>query len=360
MAILNGICTLGAEVNIRSGGQVLQFFNGGDITLLSTGLLTLTSGSSGITIGTSAVAKPITIGNTTGATAVTINTGSGGITFPSLTNYGVIGTTSAGLLSSIAAGTAGYVLTSNGTGSLPTFQAAAGGGISTLAGNTGSATGSTVTVSGDGTVISTSGSGSTLSITSTAIRTVNGGTGSAVSSSNAITITGSGVISTSGTSATLTISSTAANVINATSGSATASSNAFSIVGSGTVSTSATGSTVTVTGTPYFAFNNQNSSTVTMAVNNAYLVNNGATLVTLTLPTTAALGDKFQVVGTSSGGWTIAQNSGQTINFGNVNTTTGTGGSLSSTNRYDQISLMCNVANTGFVVTSSVGNITYV
>jgi hypothetical protein len=104
----------------------------------------------------------------------------------------------------------------------------------------------------------------------------------------------------------------------------------------------------------------KNSSTVTMAVNNAYLVNNGATLVTLTLPTTATLGDKFQVVGTSSGGWTIAQNSGQTINFGNVNTTTGTGGSLSSTNRYDQISLMCNVANTGFVVTSSVGNITYV
>ena len=318
------------------------------------------AGTNGVSIGGNAIAQPIVIGNTTGASSVTINTGSGGIKFPSLTNYGVIGTTSAGLLSSIAASTAGYVLTSNGTGSLPTFQAAAASGIGTLNGNTGSATGSTVTVSGDGTVISTSGSGSTLSITSTAIRTVSTGSGTATASSNAITITGTGPISTSGTSATVTIATTAANTINATSGSATASSNAFSIVGSGTVSTSATGSTVTVTGTPYFAFNNQNSSTVTMAVNNAYLVNNGATLVTLTLPTTAALGDKFQVVGTSSGGWTIAQNSGQTINFGNVNTTTGTGGSLSSTNRYDQISLMCNVANTGFVVTSSVGNITYV
>ena len=102
------------------------------------------AGTNGVSIGGNAIAQPIVIGNTTGASSVTINTGSGGIKFPSLTNYGVIGTTSAGLLSSIAASTAGYVLTSNGTGSLPTFQAAAASGIGTLNGNTGSATGSTI------------------------------------------------------------------------------------------------------------------------------------------------------------------------------------------------------------------------
>ena len=51
----------------------------------------------------------------------------------------------------------GYVLTTNATGG-PTFQAAgAGGGIGTLDGDSGSATGATVTIAGDGTNISTSG-----------------------------------------------------------------------------------------------------------------------------------------------------------------------------------------------------------
>ena len=49
-------------------------------------------------------------------------------------------------LTTISSGAAGFVLTSNGIGSTPTFQAAAGGGIGTILGDSGSISGPTVTV----------------------------------------------------------------------------------------------------------------------------------------------------------------------------------------------------------------------
>lgn len=95
-----------------------------------------------------------------------------------------------------------------------------------------------------------------------------------------------------------------------------------------------------------------------MSVNNGYIANN-ASLVTLTLPSTAALGTQVKVAGLGAGGWKIAQNAGQLINFGSVVTTTGATGFLSSTNTFDQIDLLCVTANTTWVVRSSIGNITY-
>lgn len=82
-----------------------------------------------------------------------------------------------------------------------------------------------------------------------------------------------------------------------------------------------------------------------MADNTTYQSAN-ANLVTLTLPATAALGDSVRVTGFGAGGWTIAQNAGQQIIIGNVSSTIGVGGSVSSTNRYDGIELVCTVANT--------------
>lgn len=101
-------------------------------------------------------------------------------------------------------------------------------------------------------------------------------------------------------------------------------------------------------------------STQTLAVNNGYTSDDGATLVTFTLPATAAYGTVFAVVGKAAGLWTIAQNSGQTIHFGSTNTTTGTGGSLSSTKQYDVVYLLTTIANTDFTVLQSIGNLTVV
>jgi len=105
---------------------------------------------------------------------------------------------------------------------------------------------------------------------------------------------------------------------------------------------------------------NQNTNTVTMAAGSQYFINNGATLVTLTLPALAAQGDAFTIIGSSAGGWTIAQQAGQTININSSASTTGVGGSVSSTNQYNCIVLRCVVANTTFVVSYGSGSFTVV
>jgi len=96
-----------------------------------------------------------------------------------------------------------------------------------------------------------------------------------------------------------------------------------------------------------------------MSVNVGYIANN-AGLVTLTLPTTSALGSVIEVVGKGAGGWRIAQNASGIIHFGNINTTTGTGGYLQSTLTYDAIRIVCTVADTEWTVLSVQGNITVI
>lgn len=108
-----------------------------------------------------------------------------------------------------------------------------------------------------------------------------------------------------------------------------------------------------------FTWVNVTGTSQSMSINTGYIANNGS-LVTMTLPATAAVGSVIEVAGNGSGGWSITQNSGQTIHFGNVNTTTGVGGSLSSTNRYDSLQMVCTVANTDFVVKACMGNITFI
>lgn len=105
---------------------------------------------------------------------------------------------------------------------------------------------------------------------------------------------------------------------------------------------------------------NVTTPTQAMAVNTIYVANDPISLVTFTLPATAAFGTIIQVVGNSSNGWIIAQNAGQSINMGNKTTTVGVGGSTASTNQYDQIMFFCVVANTTWNVTGAVGNLTIV
>lgn len=92
-------------------------------------------------------------------------------------------------------------------------------------------------------------------------------------------------------------------------------------------------------------------------VTNQGAIANRGTLVTLTLPTVAKVGDTLEVVGSGAGGFLIAQNANQIIHFPSLATTTGAGGSLASTARYDCVKLRCIVANLEWAVTSSSGNI---
>ncbi len=145
------------------------------------------------------------------------------------------------------------------------------------------------------------------------------------------------------------------------SGTATPSANALTISGAGGITTSGSGSTITITGSGGgFTWNDVTTTSASMAVNNGYSANN-AGLVTLTLPGTAAFGSYIEVTSGISGTglWQIAQPAGVTIHFGNQNTTTGVTGYLQAQNQYDGVRLLCNKADTDWVVLPGTqGNIT--
>lgn len=103
----------------------------------------------------------------------------------------------------------------------------------------------------------------------------------------------------------------------------------------------------------------QNTGSVTLAPGLSYMINNGAGLVTLTLPAAPALGDTYEIAGYSSGGWQVAQIALQNMQFGSTSTTPGITGYAASANQYDRI-LITYAANNTFVcaVLQSTGGIT--
>ena len=208
-----------------------------------------------------------------------------------------------------------------------------------------------LTVAG-GTNIATSGAGSTVTIAiDSTIGVPNGGTGAATLTDHGILLgSGVGAITPLGvaTDGQLPIGSSGADPVLA----AITAGTGISIVnGAGSITISAPDSGV--------AWTEVTGTSQSMAVNNAYILNNAA-LVTATLPATAAVGDVLIIVGKGAGGWTMAQNAGQTVHFISSDTTTGAGGSISSTVRYDSLEVVCTTADTDFVVRSSVGNLTVV
>lgn len=135
----------------------------------------------------------------------------------------------------------------------------------------------------------------------------------------------------------------------------------ISIVGAGGVSVAGNPGistlTITVSGSFQWAVI---SADQTAAVNHGYICNKAGTLALL-LPATSSVGDVIKVTGMNTAlGWSITQGAGQVIHFGTSTTTVGALGSLSSSNIYDSVELVCNAVNTSWIVLNSVGNITVV
>lgn len=119
--------------------------------------------------------------------------------------------------------------------------------------------------------------------------------------------------------------------------------------GSGiSVSNSAGGITISANGSAPIGWTDVTGTSQAMVADGGYVADN-AGLVTLTLPTTAAFGTSINVVGKGSGGWTIAQNASQSIQIGSSVSTVGVSGSVSSTNQWDSVCLICVTANTKWV-----------
>lgn len=306
IGVNNGASSLG----LNAGTGDMRLISGDEITLDASGVLELNSTGAaisigndanafGINVGTGAAARTITIGNNTTTTALQLTSGTGSITLTST-------------------GTGDIVLDSDDTMLLDAD------GVLEL-----NSSGGVISIGNDS-------DNNNINIGTAGTRTINLGSAAA-----SIDIGGfaEGALVTSSAGVVSTVTGTTGYVLTAN---AAGTAPSFQVAGGG-------GMTWTeVTGTSQ-----------SMAVNNGYILNNGG-LVTATLPATAAVGDIVAVVGKGAGGWAIAQNAGDTIHFGNVNTTTGAGGSLASTNRYDSIELICVTANDDWVVRNSIGNITYV
>ncbi len=140
--------------------------------------------------------------------------------------------------------------------------------------------------------------------------------------------------------------------------------------GMGVITFTSTGGTLDINGTGPNTINfdvidgailwtNVTTTSATMASENGYQANN-AGLVTLTMPAIvdSTFGDTIKVSGFGAGGWLIQCVGGQTIHYGSSSTISG--GSLASTNRYDAIELLCSSDTTQWLVRNTEGNLTVV
>lgn len=103
-----------------------------------------------------------------------------------------------------------------------------------------------------------------------------------------------------------------------------------------------------------FVWVEETNATRNLLVNQGVVGNRG-TSQTFTLPASSAFGDEIRIVNKGVGLISIAQNAGQTIHFGALDTTTGATGSLDATGQWDSIHLVCTTATTDWTVLNSVG-----
>lgn len=197
-----------------------------------------------------------------------------------------------------------------------------------------------------------------------AAETLTGDSGGPVppDANNNINVLGTGSIVTTGDPGTNTLtigdSGDVATTYTEDTGTATPSSNNLNVLGTGGITTSGAGSTVTIDGSglrclPWSVITDATYSLVTGA---GVFANRGGG-VTFTLPSTAMVGDCFQVVAMNADGFVVDYGTGQSIQVGSTTSTT-TSGSLTSTGIGDWIEIVCNVEDTSFFANIKQGAIT--
>lgn len=109
---------------------------------------------------------------------------------------------------------------------------------------------------------------------------------------------------------------------------------------------------------PSWNFISASLTPLTMLPDNGYVcVSTGVpAAIVLPLPAVSAQGQEIDVYLDGAISWQITQGAGQSILYGNTNTTGGVGGSVTSTSQGDSIRLLCVVTNLRWVVLSGCGN----
>jgi hypothetical protein len=144
------------------------------------------------------------------------------------------------------------------------------------------------------------------------------------------------------------------------SGTAIPALNILNVLGSGAITTSGSGNTVTI------GISGSGLTWSTISASQALLSNHGYICVSpggalaLSLPAASTLGDIIEINLDGATSFAITQAAGQSVRIGNLSTTIGVGGSLTTTMQGDSIRLVCQTANLKWNVLSSMGNFTVV
>ncbi len=301
------------------------------------------SGSSGSCTGNAATAT--TAGTCTGnaatvttnanLTGVVTSTGNATLFATMSANYVLLGNGTA-TPQQVAPGTSGSMLISNSTTWL---------GSTSLWPNTVGTAGKMVRSDGTTNGYSTSTFADTYAVSTLLYASgTNAVTGLATANSAALVTNGSGVPAWQALSAGQILIGTTSGAPSAAA--INSGTNILVSNGSGTI-------TVNCTNAASTTYVVETTTSRTMTAFQSVIANN-AGLVTLTIPATTAVGDIFEVVGLGAGLWKVQANTGQVINVGS--SPTSSAGSITATNRYDSLKIVCVVANTTFVVTPNVGN----
>lgn len=113
--------------------------------------------------------------------------------------------------------------------------------------------------------------------------------------------------------------------------------------------------TISSTGVGSLIWNDVSGTTQAAVANNGYIISN-ASQTTVTLPATAAEGSVFAIAGKGAAGWILQMNTGQTCHIGSSASTSA--GTITSTNQYDTLTIVCVTANTTFIAIAGWGNLT--
>lgn len=144
------------------------------------------------------------------------------------------------------------------------------------------------------------------------------------------------------------------------SGNAIPAANILNVLGAGGTTTSGAGNTITITVSGSGLTWSTISASQMLVINSGYFCIAPGGALTLLLPAVSNIGDQIEILLDGATSFSVTQGAGQSIRLGNLATTVGVGGSLTTTQQGDTLVLVCQTANLKWNVLSSMGNLTVV
>lgn len=129
----------------------------------------------------------------------------------------------------------------------------------------------------------------------------------------------------------------------------------INVVGSGSITITGSPGTNTLTISDTEVAWGVIGASQTLVINHGYVCTTGAAL-SLLLPATSAVGSVIEVTLDGSTSFIITQGAGQQVRLGNLTTTAGIGGTITSTQQGDSLKLVCSVQNLKWNCISMIGN----